>query len=152
MTGRSNSNKDKNVENCSTLIKSSPIYSRNFTNYLKLPFNSSLKDRARELRKSGNISEVVLWNNLKKKQFKGYDFDRQKIIGNYIVDFYCTNCHVVIEIDGSSHNTKYDYDMERDKYLHSLGLTVIHINAYDVLNRINVVMEMLQNHSAFKDG
>jgi type I site-specific restriction-modification system R (restriction) subunit/very-short-patch-repair endonuclease len=123
---------------------------RNSKNYFDLPYNSKLKERARELRQAGNLSEVLFWNQVKNSQFKGYDFDRQKIIGNYIVDFYCSNCQVVIEIDGSSHDEKIEYDSERDRYLESLGLTVIHITVADVLQRMGNVMEMLYDHPAFQ--
>ncbi|MDX1909484.1 MAG: HsdR family type I site-specific deoxyribonuclease [Bacteroidia bacterium] len=117
-------------------------------NYFDLPFNPKLKARARELRQAGNLSEVLFWKQVRNKQFKGFDFDRQKIIGNYIVDFYCTNCRVVVEIDGSSHDDKQSYDAERDAYLQSLGLQVIHIPVADVLQRMGAVMEMLYNHPA----
>lgn len=122
--------------------------SRNTQNYLNLPFNPKLKQRARELRKAGNLSEVLLWNQLKNKQFKGYDFDRQKIIGNYIVDFYCTNCNVVIEVDGSSHDDMEEYDAIRDAYLKGLGLEVIHIRDIDVKKNMDGVMRMLHDHPA----
>ena len=96
------------------------------------------------------MSEVLFWNQVKKRQFKGFDFDRQKIVGNYIVDFYCTNCNVIIEIDGSSHDNKVEYDAERDKFLESLGLTVIHIPVADVMKNMKGVMEMLFIHPALK--
>jgi len=123
---------------------------RNTQNYMNLPYNPKLKERARELRKAGNLSEVLFWNQVKNKQFKGFDFDRQKIIGNYIVDFYCSNCNVVIEIDGSSHDDKQEYDTARDLYLESLGLKVIHISVADVMNNLNAVMSMLIDHPALK--
>lgn len=121
---------------------------RNSKNYFALPYNKNLKEKARELRKAGNLPEVLFWNQVKNKQFKGLDFDRQKIIGNYIVDFYCPNCNVVIEIDGSSHDDKVEYDAERDAYLESLGLTVIHIPVADVMKNLNGVMDMLYHHPA----
>ena len=69
-----------------------------------LPYNDALKDKAKALRKAGFLHEALLWNQLKSKNFNGLDFDRQKIIGNYIVDFYCVDKAVVIEVDGGSHN------------------------------------------------
>jgi len=123
---------------------------RNSQSYFDLPYNPQLKERARALRQAGNLPEVLFWNQVKHKQFKGYDFDRQKIIGNYIVDFYCTNCNVVIEIDGSSHDDKVEYDAARDAYLENLGLTIIHIPAADVLQSMDAVMEMLFNHPALR--
>ena len=122
------------------------VKSRNTQNYLSLPYNAELTERAKELRKAGNLSEVLLWNQIKNKQFKGLDFDRQKIIGNYIVDFYCASLGVVIEIDGYSHENKVDYDSIREDYLKSLGLTVIHILDSDVKKNIEEVMMMLKNH------
>ncbi|MCE5346033.1 MAG: type I restriction endonuclease subunit R [Bacteroidales bacterium] len=119
-------------------------------NYFELPYNPKLKERACALRQAGNLPEVLFWNQVKNKQFRGYDFDRQKIIGNYIVDFYCCNCQVVIEVDGSSHDEKQEYDAERDTYLESLGLKLIHIPVMDVLQRMNAVMEMLYDHPALK--
>jgi very-short-patch-repair endonuclease len=119
---------------------------RNAANYFLLPYNPDLRNRARELRKAGNLPEVLLWKQLKNKQFKTYDFDRQKIIGNYIVDFYCANKNVVLEIDGHSHDDKTEYDAVRDAYLTGLGLTVIHITASDVLRNLDAVMTMLLNH------
>ena len=130
--------------------KGGVVHSRNTKNYLKLPFNSELKQRAKELRKAGNLSEVLFWNQVKHKQFQGLDFDRQKIIGNYIVDFYCANFQVVIEIDGSSHDGKQDYDRQRDAYLEGLGLTVIHVLDADIKNNLDGVMRWLCEHEAFQ--
>ncbi|TVR78699.1 MAG: HsdR family type I site-specific deoxyribonuclease [Saprospirales bacterium] len=126
------------------------VVKRASKNYFNLPYNPDLKDRARKLRKAGNLPEVLFWNQVKNKQFKGFDFDRQKIIGNYIVDFYSSNCNVVIEIDGSSHDHKVDYDAERDAYLESLGLSVIHIPVQDVMKRMDEVINMLYDHPALK--
>ncbi|WGK68273.1 DUF559 domain-containing protein [Candidatus Haliotispira prima] len=123
---------------------------RDTENYMDLPYNPALKERAKELRKAGNLSEVLFWKQVKNKQFKGYDFDRQKIIGNYIVDFYCANCNVVVEIDGSSHENKQEYDAKRDVYLEGLGLVVIHITDVEVKTKLNSVMEMLRDHPALK--
>ncbi|MCL2634697.1 MAG: DUF559 domain-containing protein [Oscillospiraceae bacterium] len=123
---------------------------RNTDNYYNLPYNPKLRERAKELRKADNLSEIIMWKKFRNKKFKGYDFDRQKIIGNYIVDFYCIDCAVVIEIDGSSHDNKDVYDSERNSFLQSLGLTVIHIQAQDVHNDLLKVMKMLREHPALQ--
>ena len=130
--------------------KGGVVIVRDSGNYFSLPYNPKLREKARELRKAGNLSEVLVWQQLFKGKFKGYDFDRQKIIGNYIADFYCTNCNVVIEIDGMSHEAKVEKDRQRDNYFESLGITVVRILAGDVLNRLNDVMEMLYNHPALR--
>ena len=123
---------------------------RKTKNYFALPFNPELKQRARKLRQAGNLSEVLLWNQIKKKQLLGLDFDRQKIIGNYIVDFYCAELKVALEIDGESHINKAEYDARRDAYLKSLGLTVIHVTDEDVKKNLAGVMVWLEGHVALK--
>jgi very-short-patch-repair endonuclease len=123
-------------------------FMRNTTNYMSLPYNPALKGRARELRRAGNLAEVLFWQQVKNKQFLGLDFDRQKIIGNYIVDFYCAEKQVVIEIDGSSHDQKADYDAIRDAFLTGLGLTVIHVRAEDVKSDLTNVIGKLKEHPA----
>lgn len=134
---------------------STPPVERNKTrhtkNYQSLPFNPALKERAKALRKAGNLSEVLLWNHLKKGQFKGLDFDRQKIIGNYIVDFYCAEKQAVVEVDGSSHDDKAEYDAQRDAFLMGLGLCVIHILDVDVKQNLAGVMDFLSRYPAFVD-
>ena len=112
---------------------------------MKLPQNESLRPLARELRKNSTLSEVLLWNKLKNRQFFNLDFDRQKIIGNYIVDFYCPQLKLVIEIDGGSHDNKLEYDLKRDEYLKSFGLQVIHFADDNVKNNIGVVLEYIGN-------
>jgi very-short-patch-repair endonuclease len=132
------------------LVENIGVKYRNTKNYKDLPYNPNLKQRAKKLRQAGNLSEVLFWNQVKNKQFKGLDFDRQKIVGNYIVDFYCSNWNVVIEIDGSSHDNKQEYDQARDSYLKNLGLVVIHIPVIEVMKNMAGVMEMLFNHPALK--
>ena len=121
---------------------------RSTKSYKSLPYNPALKDRAKALRKAGMLHEVVLWKELKSKKLNGLDFDRQKIIGNYIVDFYCAQKSAVIEVDGSSHNEKYEKDIQRDRYLENLGLTIIRIPVKSVLQHRDDVMEFLRNHPA----
>ncbi len=118
---------------------------KNPRQYKKLPRNPKLKDTARKLRQSGGIlSEVLIWEQLRGKKFLGLKFSRQIVIGNYIVDFLCRELGVVIEIDGSSHDTKEDYDKKRDEYLEELGLKVIRIYDIDVKRDLAGVMEYLE--------
>ncbi|MBU0501173.1 MAG: DUF559 domain-containing protein [Gammaproteobacteria bacterium] len=121
---------------------------RNTTAYMALPFNPALKERAKELRKAGMLHEALLWNQLKRKSLNGLDFDRQKIIGNYIVDFFCAEKGVVIEADGASHIGRQDDDANRDAYLNGLGLVVIRIAVRDILQNMEGVVASLKNHPA----
>ena len=106
----------------------------------KLPYNGELKERARELRKSGNLSEVLFWREVKGREFKGLDFDRQKIIGNYIVDFFIKDLGLVVEIDGDSHDLKVEYDFKREQYLQSLGLKVFRVLDGEVKDNLEGVL------------
>jgi very-short-patch-repair endonuclease len=118
--------------------------------YMSLPFNPALKARARELRKAGLLHEALLWNQLKRKNLNGLDFDRQKIIGNYIVDFFCAEKGVVIEADGISHQGREEYDAQRDDYLKALGLTVIRISVKDILQNMEGVLRFLRTTPALR--
>ena len=106
-------------------------------------YNPELKQRARDLRKQGVLSEVLLWNQLKGRKLRGYQFMRQKPIGAYIVDFYCSKLRLVIEIDGESHSDKFDYDMRRQQFLESMGLTVLRFNDTEVKKDMDNVMRAI---------
>ncbi len=113
---------------------------------MRLPRNPKLKQRARELRKAGVLSEVIFWQAVNRKQFLGLDFDRQKIIGNYIVDFYIKRLGIIVEIDGSSHDNKIEYDEERELFLKGLGLDVIHFTDKQIKTNLDGVVEYLKNY------
>lgn len=110
-----------------------------------LPYNPKLKPLLNGKRKAGILSEVLFWKQVRAKSFHRIDFDRQRIIGNYIVDFYVKILGLVIEIDGWSHDQKESYDLERQKYLESLGLHVFRITDFDIKNNLSVVMKELEN-------
>ena len=114
-------------------------------NVEKLPYNSALKQTARELRKAGNLAEILLWSRIKNRQFIGLDFTRQQIIGNYIADFFCAKLRTVIEIDGTSHTGRENYDANRDFVMHKLGIKVIRISDSDVKRDLDGVLEHLGN-------
>ncbi len=94
--------------------------------------NPKLKINAQELRKNMTKEERHLWYNFLKDL--PITINRQKVIGNYIVDFYCAQSKIVIELDGSQHfeDNGIEYDAKRDEYLKSLGLTVLRYSNYDV--------------------
>ena len=111
-----------------------------------LPHNSKLKQLAKGKRKAGILSEVLFWQQVHKGLFHKIDFDRQRIIGNYIVDFYVKTLGLIIEIDGSSHDDKVEYDKKRQDYLESLGLKVYRITDIDVKKNLDLVMLDLENY------
>lgn len=90
-----------------------------------LPYNQKLVARAKELRKNATIPEEKLGQEY--LRFLKSRFLRQRPIDNFIVDFYCASCRLVIEIDGHSHLTEegQEYDLERNKILEGYGLTFV---------------------------
>lgn len=132
-----------------TMIREVPIY-RNFVE--NLPYNHHLKALLKDKRKARILGEVIFWKKVRAKSFHKIDFDRQRIIGNYIVDFYVKTLVLVIEIDGSSHNEKEVYDGIRQKYLESLGLCVFRISDFDVRNNLGFVMKELEEFIALHYG
>lgn len=104
--------------------------------YWEIPKNKLLEDRAKSLRKAGNLSEVLFWETFKDKKKLGFDIDRQVVIGNYIVDFFIPELGLVFEIDGSSHDDKIEYDAERDAFMKDLNLQVVRILDIDVKKNI----------------
>lgn len=115
---------------------------RNFVH--NLPYNPKLKLLAREKRKAGILPEVLFWQQVHKKKFYAIDFDRQRIIGNYIVDFYVKALGLVVEIDGSSHDNKEKYDAKRQLFLENLGLKVFRLSNQVVKKNIDIGMQTLE--------
>lgn len=113
--------------------------------YWEIPKNKLLVSRAKGLRKSSNLSEVLFWQTFKDKKKLGFDIDRQVIIGNYIVDFFIPELGLVFEIDGSSHDNKLEYDAERDAFMRDLNLQVIRILDIDVNKNIGNVFQFVLN-------
>ena len=111
-----------------------------------LPKNKELLLRARSLRKAYILSEVVFWKQVRNNEFHSIDFDRQRIIGNYIVDFYAKSLGLVIEIDGSSHEFKDEYDKKRYEFLSSLDLKIVRIADNRIKNDLANVMKELEDY------
>jgi very-short-patch-repair endonuclease len=109
-----------------------------------IPYNPKLKELARKLRNNSTFTEILLWDYLKGERMCGYDFDRQKPIDNYIVDFYCKDLLLAIEIDGESHYGKEDKDEKRDKRLNQLGVTVLRFDDLDVRYDLEKVLERIE--------
>jgi very-short-patch-repair endonuclease len=125
-----------------TIINGTKIY-RNFIE--NLPRSSRLNQLSKDKRKEGILSEVLFWKQVHKGRFYKIDFDRQRIIGNFIVDFYVKALGLVVEVDGSSHDYKQAYDEARQAYLESFGLKVFRCTDFDVKNNINAVFISLED-------
>jgi len=102
-----------------------------------LPYNKSIKCLSQKLRRDMTEAERLLWSKIRCRQLKGLQFYRQKIIGDYIVDFYCAKANLVIELDGGQHYNKeaQDKDRKRDKFLEGLGLKVLRFSVKEIGER-----------------
>ena len=107
----------------------------------------SKKDTRRKLRKSGTAPEAVLWTHLQRKQILGKLFRRQVGIGRYIVDFYCPENRLVVELDGDAHfsTTIEGYESERTQFFNGLGLTIVRFENRDLLENLDGVLEAIKN-------
>lgn len=108
-----------------------------------IKYNPDLKEKARHLRNHSTYSEILLWMKIKRKSL-GYEFHRQVPISYFIVDFYCHELNLAIEIDGSSHDYKYDYDKKRQDNLERLGVRFIRFSDIEIKHKMNDVLRALE--------
>ena len=105
--------------------------------------SKNIKAKAKELRKDMTESERILWNYLRRNQQNGMYFRRQHPYGIYILDYYCFEANLAVEVDGKIHLDQKEYDLERTKYLESSGLNVLRIKNEDIEDRIDWVIELI---------
>jgi len=108
-----------------------------------IPYNPNLKSLARDLRNNSTKSEIILWNKIKKKSL-GVEFHRQVPIDEYIVDFFCHEIMLAIEIDGATHHYNFENDDKRQKRLEGFGIKVFRIDDKDVRFALNDVLRALE--------
>ena len=101
------------------------------------------KERSRALRKNATDAELVLWHHIRRRQLNGHRFRRQQPIGPYIVDFYCFERQLIIEVDGGQHTERQDYDQKRTLWLEQNGLRVMRVWNHDVMNQLDTVLEAI---------
>ena len=116
-----------------------------------IPYQPYLKDYANKLRKNMTLSEVLLWNQLKNKKMLDCDFDRQRPIDRHIIDFYCKELMLAIEIDGESHSfyENIKHDKIKQSKLESLGLKILRIP--DEVVKKNMEDVLCQIHETIKE-
>ncbi len=111
-----------------------------------IPYNPKLKELARKLRNKSTKAEIILWQKLKRKQMYGYDFHRQKPIDNYILDFYCYELCLGIEVDGYSHEflEVYNNDIIKEKKMNEFGISILRFSDYQVLKDTENVIRAIE--------
>ncbi|MDE2854012.1 MAG: DUF559 domain-containing protein [Chloroflexota bacterium] len=111
-------------------------------------YYDDIKARARNMRKQPTLAERVLWKKLRNKQVKGYRFRRQHTIDRFIVDFYCRQARLVIEVDGAVHGTTeaIEYDHGRQVFLENRGLNVLRFSNAQVINDLDAVLQCIEDY------
>ncbi len=103
------------------------------------------KPQRKSLRQNMTPAEATLWQWLKGRGAGGWKFRRQQGIGPYVLDFYCPELRLCVELDGSSHDFKYEYDEERTKYLNEQGIQVIRFpNELVWMNPDGIIAEIVR--------
>ncbi|MES2060253.1 MAG: endonuclease domain-containing protein [Patescibacteria group bacterium] len=110
-----------------------------------IPYNRKFKQRAQDLRKGKVLSEVLLWEKLKQKKMNGLQFFRQRPVDNYILDFYCPEIKLAIEIDGGIHKTKIAEDKFRQGALESFGIQFLRFSDIDIEMKMADVLKKIKD-------
>jgi len=109
-----------------------------------IPYRAELREYSRYLRKNSTLSEILLWKNIKNRILK-VQFHRQVPILDYIVDFYCHEIGLAIEIDGNSHDHKFFYDAKRQGRLEKQGVNFLRFSDIEVKKDMVNVLTEIQN-------
>jgi very-short-patch-repair endonuclease len=112
-----------------------------------------LKPVRKQLRDSLTPAEAILWKNLQRSQLEGKKFRRQHSIGDYVVDFYCPEGRLAIELDGQGHfnSIKSSYDAQRTAFLNALNIRMVRFENTMVFENLEAVLETIRRQLTFKD-
>ncbi len=102
-----------------------------------------LLKRARQMRKECAPAEEILWSALRNRQLQGFKFRRQFAILHYVVDFYCPEANLAVELDGDSHSQRIGYDLKRTEDLRKTGLEVLGFENPDVFDHLDSVLDAI---------
>jgi very-short-patch-repair endonuclease len=105
--------------------------------------NPWFKERSRALRTAASPAERILWPKLRGRRFAGLKFRRQHVIESFIVDFYCAEISLILEIDGETHLGKEQLDQARQRCLEGQGHKVLRFWNTDIYDDLEVVLEAI---------
>ena len=111
-----------------------------------ISYTPNLKELARQLRNNSTKAEIILWQKLKRKQMYGYDFHRQKPIDNYIIDFFCHELMLGIEVDGYSHQIieVFNKDVKKEGVMNMIGIHILRFSDEQVLKDTDNVIRTIE--------
>src|SRR4051812_23555475 len=102
--------------------------------------NPELLTRTRQLRRELSPAEKILWKELRGRRFDGFKFRRQHLLEPYVLDFYCAEARLVIELDGESHLSSQSYDDRRSRWLAQQGLEVLRFWNTQIFDELDAVL------------
>ena len=108
--------------------------------------NKDIKKKAVDLRNNMTKAEIILWSRLRMRKVEGLKFRRQQPIFNYIVDFYCHETKLIIEVDGEIHNLpeQRKSDKYRNKILTLNGFNIIHFTNHEIVTNVDSVIAKIK--------
>jgi very-short-patch-repair endonuclease len=125
------------------MLSTSSDMAKRDLNLINIP---PLKARRTELRNNPTAAETILWRHLQRRQILGKRFRRQYSIGRYIVDFFCADCDIAVELDGAPHfaELKVEYEAERTAFLNGVGIELIRFENRIVYENLEAVLETIR--------
>ena len=123
-------------------------YNKNYIENLHQSATPSTFQNAHDLRHNETNAEKKLWQLIRNRQINGRKFRRQHAIANYVLDFYCHECKLAIELDGSIHDLKENkqYDAARTNVLNELQITVLRFRNEEVMKEVESVLKRIADH------
>jgi very-short-patch-repair endonuclease len=114
--------------------------------------NRELVNKARMLRRNMTLAEIILWSRLRSKKIEGLKFRRQQPIFDYVVDFYCDELKLIIEVDGEIHSLseKIDSDLKRDKILKINGYNILRLTNFEIETEIDLTISKIRSYISTK--
>jgi len=108
---------------------------------------SSEKEKRRKLRQNQTNAEDLVWRYLRNRQLLGYKFKRQYSVDHFVIDFYCPELKLAVELDGASHNNpeQIEYDIKRQKYLEEFNIKFVRIKDEDLFGNTNQAFMKIEN-------
>jgi len=119
---------------------------------LSLYNSQSQKQRRQELRKNQTEAEKVLWQKLRGRKLNGLKFHRQYSVGPYILDFFCPQIRLAIELDGDQHKNAVEYDKERDTLIGKADIKTLRFWNNEIFNDMEKVLEKIYNESKINNS
>ena len=110
---------------------------------MRIYYNHHLKQKSRALRNNPTLAEKILWQEIRNRKMKGYQFTRQKPIDIFVVDFYCNRLNLVIEVDGASHGSREIEDKIRQERIEKLGIKFLRFTDDEVINHMKEVLHSI---------